>query len=670
MQTFNLEYISNNQLESFVKSNNLADSNDILIQIYTAQNNKTFISNLLTSILKLIPNAKIIGSTTCGEISSRGALVNSTIISFSLFSNTTITTSLSELSTDSFTLGQNILKSFENYANEELKLLITFIDGLHSNGEDYLNGITSINENIIVSGGMAGDNSQFSETFVFTESKIINNGAVAAAFYNKNLNVYTSYSFNWETIGHTHVVTKSIKNRIYTIDHMSAVDFYKYYLSEDIGNLLPSIGIEFPLVMMKNGVKIARAVTSTHDDGSLSFAGNIPENSIIQFGYGDVKMIIDKGLDNVKRIVEHPIETIFIFSCMARHSLLKDDVNLEILPLKEIAPISGFFTYGEFFHKCNAKKCTNQLLNETMTIVAISENDNKIEKIDENIFFKNKAQEHTIELHRTQALSSLVKRTTEELEKSNRLLEHKIYKANEDYKIQEETLQILKTNAQIGDMLEMIIHQWRQPLSAITTVASSMQIYNEIGTLTDKIINQSLENILSYANNINTTIEDFRDLFSRDSHNNLSTFSTVITKSLTISNPLINNYNVKIIKEIIDDPTIFIPTGLMMQVVINIIKNAIDILVEKNIDNPTIKFKTIIKHDKLVVKIMDNAGGIPEDVLPYIFDKNFTTKGNDHGTGIGLDMSKIIMKTKIGGSLSASNQGNWAVFKIKIPLKS
>ena len=668
MNTITLEYKSSQQLEEFIQSNHLSTQENMLIQVFTAQNNESYIVNLRNNILKFIPEAKIIGTTSSGEISKDGSILNSTVISFSTFNETIIDTKLIKTNTNSFELGQTLMRSFENHLSKEVKLMISFLDGRNNNAEEYLDGITSINPNIIVSGGIAGDNENFEKTFVFNQNDITQNGAVAAVFYNQNLNIYTDYSFNWETIGEKHLVEKSDKNIVSKIGGKSAVEFYSHYLGADLDKFIPTIGIEFPLIIKKDGVSLARAPLAKLDDDSLSFAGNVPQGSTVQFGYGDVQMIIEKGLDNIKQLINEPIESIFVYSCMARKALLGKDINLELLPLKEIAPISGCFTYGEFFHDSQNDHSSNQLLNQTMSLLAISETNTIKQHINPNIFSQNHAQKHNVKLHRTQALASLIKQTTNELEDAKEQLTKKLENATEENIKQDASLQVLKTNAQLGDMIEMIIHQWRQPLSAITTTAGAVQVYSETSTLSPDMLDESLENILSYANNLNTTIEDFRDIFKKDSKNVASNWSSVISKSLNITAPILKTNNIRVIQEITDDPLIFLHTGLMMQVVINIIKNASDILVEKEIEDPIIKFKTSIKKNKLVIKIMDNAGGIPQEILPFIFDKNFTTKNDTHGTGIGLDMSKMIIESKINGTLTASNQGKWAVFKIKIPL--
>ncbi len=668
MKTKVLEYQTYQQLELFVNDNNFNNKLNLLIQVFTSQYHKEFISSLSNYLIRLLPNAQIIGATTAGEISNNGILKNSTVISFSYFSNTTIQTNILEYKESSFITGKNLMRSFNNYNSKDLKLLITFTDGLNTNGEEFLNGISSINNNVIVAGGMAGDNSRFKETFVFTKDKILSKGAVGVAFYNKDLSIYTDYSFNWETIGKKHIIEKSNKNRVYQINGMTTVEFYSHYLGKDIGRLLPSVGIEFPLVLKQNNINIGRAVLAKHNDGSLSFAGNMPEGSEVQFGHGDVQMIIDKGLQNIKQLIQKPIESIFIYSCVGRYSLLKDDVNLEILPMREIAPISGFFTYGEFYHDKKNNLSSNKLLNQTMTSVAISETTTTTEQITPNVFSDNPTQINCSSLHRTQAISNLIERTTKELEKLNSELELRIKKEVAKNIEKDDFMKVMKTQAQLGDMLEMILHQWRQPLSAITSSTSSLQIYRESNILTDEMLDNALENILIYSDSLNNTIDDFRDLFgSKNKLSNIS-LSTIINKSLTIISPLLKKENIKLDKELNEDAKVSVNVGLIMQVLLNIIKNASDVLLENNIKEPIIKIKTYVKKERCVIKIMDNGGGIPKNILPQIFEKGFSTKGTTHGTGLGLNMSRTIIENKVGGKLTANNVGEWAVFNIKIPI--
>ena len=667
MKTFTHEYSSKELLDTFIKSNYINNySGDILIQVFTCINDQDYIIYLKNELLLFLPNAKIIGATSSGEISHNGALNRSTVISFSIFDKTKITTNLVTNNNNSFQNGVDIINSLND--KKDLKLLISFTDGLNTNGEEYLNGISSINDEVIVSGGMAGDYSKFEQTFVFTESEITNNGAVAAAFYGESLNIHTDYSFNWETVGKIHTVDKSVKNRVYQISGMKTVDFYKHYLGNDIDKLLPAIGIEFPLVLKVDGINTARAVLTKHDDGSLSFAGNIAEGSQVQFGHGDVQLIIEKGLDNIKNIIDSPIESIFMYSCMARKALLHNDINLEILPLREIATISGFFAYGEFYRKQNCTHSTARLLNQSMSILAISENTRRVEKVNPNIFSKHKIKPNDLNLHRTQALSLLIKRTSTELEDLNRNLNKRV-KEEIDLNLEKDNMMtLLHTQAQLGSTLEMILHQWRQPISAITSTLSSTQVYKEASILTDEILEQNINNVLEYTEHLNTTIEDFRDLFKSTDKNSDIAIDELIQKSLTILKPILRENRINIDIDVSIKDIISIPVGLMMQVILNIVKNAIDILNQNKIENPIVTIKVFKENNNSIIQISDNGGGIPKDILPNVFDKNFTTKNEADGTGIGLHMSKKIIETKVKGLLTAHNdEQNKAVFTITIP---
>lgn len=665
MKTFTHEYISKEILQKFVKDNYITNYNgDILIQVFTSINNQEYIMYLRDEILSFFPQAKIIGTTTNGEISHNGSVNHSTVVSISVFDKTKIVTQLQQGSESSFKDGQEIIRSFGN--DSDLKLLISFTDGLHTNGEEYLRGISSINDKVIISGGMAGDYAKFQETIVFTEKAITNKGSVAAAFYSSALSIHTDYSFNWETAGQKHIIEKSTKNRVYKISGMTAVDFYKHYLGDTIESFLPNIGIEFPLVLAIDGIKTARAVLSKHEDGSLSFAGNLDEGTTVQFGYGDVQLIIKKGIENIKNIIRSPIESMFIYSCMARKSLLKEDINLEILPLQKIAPISGFFANGEFYQRSEPPYSKPQLLNQSMSILALSENEEKIEKINPSIFTEHKIT--SANLHRTQALSTLIKRTTKELEDLNENLNKKVQEQIALNHEKDMMMTLLHTQAQLGSTLEMILHQWRQPISAITSTLSSIQVYQETGILTDDILDKNIVNVMNYTDHINTTIEDFRDLFKATNKNTNIAIDHFIKKSLTIIEPILKENKVEVDLDITINNIVKIPVGLMMQVILNIVKNALDILIKNQIRNPKISIKSFQKDNNNVIQIVDNAGGIPEDIIDKIFQNNFTTKAAGEGTGIGLNMSKKIIESKVKGTLTAQNSSdNKAVFTITIP---
>lgn len=412
MKSFNFVYDDFLSFKNFVETNKIKDSENTLIQIFTSEFlEKDKILKLIKDISSLFPSSQIIGATTDGEIVNENVTVNETVISITEFEKTILKVAAVE-NQDSRKMGIEITKLLDD---ENAKVIITFTDGLNINGEEYLKGIEEVNKKIIVAGGMAGDRANFKKTYVFTKDKIISNGAVGVALINKNLKVFNDYEFNWIKLGKGMKVTKSEKNRVYLIDNMPAYDIYKKYLGEDIAKKLPAIGIEFPLIIEKEKESVARAVLAVHKDGSLSFAGNVNEGEIVYLGYGDGISIINESLKLKGKLAKYPIESVFIYSCMARRRFLSDLIEKEIKPLNDIASTAGFFTYGEFF---SAKH--KELLNETMTIIALSETD-KVKKINLKKE-KIKTDEHYESL---KAILHLLSITVNELNKENEILQAK-----------------------------------------------------------------------------------------------------------------------------------------------------------------------------------------------------------------------------------------------------
>ena len=412
MQSYSTYYTTKDGLKQFIKSQNIVDNDKLLIQIFTGIIDKKYIARLLKEFIALLPSAHIIGSTTDGEICSGKVSTKKTVISFTQFETTQLQTILVEDISDSYESGKKIANIL---SSPSVKVIISFIEGLHCNGEAYLDGIHTIDSSVLVAGGMAGDNSQFVTTYLFIKEKISSNAAVAVALINPNLCIYTDYSFNWLSIGKQMKITKVESNRIYTIDDIPAYDVYKKYLGEEVAKLLPSVGVEFPLIIQKDSGRVARAVLTKHDDGSLSFAGNIGLEESVTFGYGDADTILNHSKKTQNSMLGFPIESIFIYSCMARRRFMPELIESEIMPFQDLVEVSGFFTYGEFFSFGSKKK----LLNQTMTILGLSESPKKIE---ENTNKEVELVEFSEYQKSIKALTHLLNITTIELAQENQTL--------------------------------------------------------------------------------------------------------------------------------------------------------------------------------------------------------------------------------------------------------
>ncbi len=375
MKSFNFKIKNPIDLQDTIKKNSIKDCQKLLIQVFVGNPSKSYISSLQKELKKYFIKAHIIGSTTNGSIANAKVINNPyTTINFSYFDDTQLLSYTAEHNRDEYTTGVNIGEYFNDF---NPKLIIAFGDGLNTNGELLLDGINSILKNSIIAGGLASRDEKFVNTFIFNNSIISSNKIVAVALSNPNLNIIDNYALDWIPIGRPKIVTKSINNRVYTIDNMSALDFYSKYLGDKVATSLPNTGMQFPLIITRGNDIICRAVMKKHSDKSLSFAGNVKEGEIVQFAIGDIDTIL-KNSNNYKNILPYSnIESIFIYSCIARKYYLQDDIGIELLALEKIAPTTGFFTFGEFYNK--------SLLNQSNRYLALSEKPLKKIKIDNNI---------------------------------------------------------------------------------------------------------------------------------------------------------------------------------------------------------------------------------------------------------------------------------------------
>ena len=159
------------------------------------------------------------------------------------------------------------------------------------------------------------------------------------------------------------------------------------------------------------------------------------------------------------------------------------------------------------------------------------------------------------------------------------------------------------------------------------------------------------DKISSYAQHLSSTIDDFREFFKTNKEKRKISYTVLVQSVLGIIEESIENKNITLVKELNSDIIFYTYPNEIKQVILNLIKNAEDVLLEKEIKNPTI---TITTKDN-ILSISDNGGGVSKDIIDKIFDPYFSTKTKKDGTGLGLYMSKTIIEEHCGGSLSVSN---------------
>ena len=228
---------------------------------------------------------------------------------------------------------------------------------------------------------------------------------------------------------------------------------------------------------------------------------------------------------------------------------------------------------------------------------------------------------------------------------------------------------------QMGEMISMIAHQWRQPLGAISTTTSNLKLKLELNTFKldtqkskdecNKYFEKRLENIEEYVDGLTNTIDDFRNFYKENKKLINGCLEDVIFQALQIIRASLNNDNVELVEEYADKESFEFYDREIMQVILNILKNSQDNFIEKGIESP----KIIIKVQNKTILICDNGGGIEEDVLENIFDPYYSTKTKKNGTGLGLYMSKIVVQEHHNGTLTAINKDAGVCFKIDLNIK-
>jgi len=249
-------------------------------------------------------------------------------------------------------------------------------------------------------------------------------------------------------------------------------------------------------------------------------------------------------------------------------------------------------------------------------------------------------------------------------------LNHNLEKRVEEETKKNEKQQLLMLRqsrlAQMGEMLSMIAHQWRQPLNNLALINQNLILKYHQNKLNGDIIKEFDKNTNIQIQNMSKTIDDFKDFFKPEKEKINFSLNDIINRTIDILKPICLKYNFEIIFSTKNNYNILGYPNEFGQAIINILNNSKDALLENNIENKKILIKILASEDKIILNIIDNAGGIPEDILDKIFDPYFSTKNDKNGTGLGLYMTKIIIEDHMDGEIKVYNDNLGAIFTITL----
>jgi signal transduction histidine kinase len=250
------------------------------------------------------------------------------------------------------------------------------------------------------------------------------------------------------------------------------------------------------------------------------------------------------------------------------------------------------------------------------------------------------------------------------------LIQEKLINSLKDVQRQEKFIQQQSRLAQMGEMISMIAHQWRQPLGAISSAVFSTQTKISRGDKSSEELlefsQKKLQNINDYVQFLSSTIDDFRNFFKPNKEKVFVRITAPIVKALQIVQASMESKGINISTEFETEESLYLYQNEMIQVILNILKNCDDNFTERDIINPHIIITTKKEKDDYVISVYDNGGGIDKSIIDNIFDPYFSTKDEKNGTGIGLYMSKVIIEEHNNGRLSVINTNGGVCFTIKL----
>ncbi len=254
-----------------------------------------------------------------------------------------------------------------------------------------------------------------------------------------------------------------------------------------------------------------------------------------------------------------------------------------------------------------------------------------------------------------------------ELEYANSSLEVKVKDVLSENETKNHLLIQQSKLATTGELIENIIHQWKQPLNALGVLLGNIQLTNTLRPMSTEEMDKVMLRATKLIKIMSATMDDFRNFFKADKQPTSFKVFECMSDVMLILEGLLIQENIEVVNKIDPNLTVEGFKNEFTQVLLNIISNAKDAFIERAAKNRRIELQTSVEDDKIVLSITDTAGGIAGEHLSKIFDSHFTTKEKSEGTGIGLHMSKLIIENDMNGTIAVENYKEGTRFTLSFP---
>ncbi|QUH25476.1 FIST N-terminal domain-containing protein [Serpentinicella alkaliphila] len=342
----------------------------VFIQIFSSVNEGEWFKIISNELLKKIPTAVIVGASSVGEICNGKTIRGKTVVSITLFESSHVKViSHKCISGEERELGHLIGQQI-NSIEDDIAGIMLLATPLSIDTSELVKGLAKRNECLNFFGGGAGNYEAARNSLIIHDLEVIKQGALAVIFYGPKLQIKAMTYLGWKAVSKEMRITESEGMIVKTIDGKEAFMVYDKYLNIPRNEQFFLNAIGFTFLFNRGGEMVSRVPIAVDEHGALTFIADMYEGETFSLGYGDPATILKNAEEVHGKMKNFNPDSIYLYSCSSRHTLMGGAVEIETIPFQEIAPTSGFYTYGEYF---GSEKNLN-VLNSTMVAVGLREN--------------------------------------------------------------------------------------------------------------------------------------------------------------------------------------------------------------------------------------------------------------------------------------------------------